>query len=304
MSHLPKLRQLRVFQEIIRCGSIRAAAKALGQSQPALTRTIRELEATLGVALLTRGTRGVALTESGKAFAVRMRFILEELQRAQEELNQLNAHSQGKVAFGFSSLIAFTVLPGVISEFRKRRPFAGVSFKEAQLSSLIPPLREGQLDFAIGTMSSDVPLSEFIEEPLFNAAFSVLARKGHELSNCTSLQELRKASWMLPETNMGYYKRLEAYLWPIDGPLLRSDSVASILNMVLHGNHLSVIASASAKPLGISDQFCTLPISDPLPEATYSLIYPRKAPLTETARLMIDVIRRHCKKFDWLNVAE
>lgn len=107
-----------------------------------------------------------------------------------------------------------------------------------------------------------------------------------------------------PKLILGYYKRLEAYLWPIDGPLLRSDSVASILNTVLHGNHLSVIASASAKPLGISDQFCTLPISDPLPEATYSLIYPRRAPLTETARLMIDVIRRHCKKFDWLNVAE
>ncbi len=299
MASLPKLRQLKAFQEIIRCGSIRSAAKSLGQSQPALTRTLRELETTLGTALLIRGTHGVSLTESGKAFAVRMRFILEELQRAQDELNQLNAHSQGRVTFGFSSLIAFTVLPGIFHDFRLRRPFAGVSFKEAQLSSLIPSLREGQLDFAIGTLNADISLSEFIEEPLFSAPFSIIARQGHPLANATSLEELRQASWILAETTMGYYKELDAILWPLEGSVLRSDSIASILSLVMSSDTLSVIAKAMLNPLGIGDRLIALPIAPALPEATYSLIYPRKAPLTETARLMIDTIRRHCRKHDW-----
>ncbi|MEN3929824.1 LysR substrate-binding domain-containing protein [Microvirga sp. W0021] len=299
MQKLPKLRQLKAFQEIIRCGSIRSAAKSLGQSQPALTRTLRELEATLGTALVTRGAHGISLTESGKAFAVRMHFILEELKRAQEELSHLNAHSQGKVAFGFSSLIAFTVLPGVIRDFRMRRPLAGISFKEAQLSNLIPALREGQLDFAIGSLNEDIPLSEFIEEPLFTAPFSIIASKDHPLANCTSIDELRHAAWFLPETSMGYYKELENYLWPIEGSILHSDSISSILSLVTKIDVLSAIATAMLHPLGLGDTIVALPIKPELPSATYSLIYPRKAPLTETARLMIDTIRRHCRKHNW-----
>lgn len=293
-----KLRQLRAFQEIVRCGSIRAATKTLGLSQPALTRTLQDLEGTLGTALLVRGTHGVTLTESGKAFAARIRFVLEELQRAQEELNQLNAQSQGKVSFGFSSLIAFTILPDVIQDLRAQRPLIRISFKEAQLSSLIPPLREGQIEFAVGTLNSDVSLTEFIEEPLFVAPFSVIARRDHPLAHATSIDPTRAVSWILPEAIMGYYKELDDYLWPIEGPILRSDSIASILSMVSSGDCLSVIATAMLHPLGIQG-ITALPITAPLPAATYSLIYPRKAPLTETARMAIDVIRNHCRKRDW-----
>ncbi len=296
---MPKLHQLQAFHEIIRCGSIRSAAKVLGRTQPALTRTIRELEATLGVALLIRGTRGVVLTESGKLFAARTRFVLEEMQRAQEELKQLNAYSQGKVSFGFSSLIAFTILPAIIQHFRKKRPLASVLCKESQLSVLLPFLREGQMDFAIGSMSPDVPLSEFIEEPLFTAPFCVLARRGHPLAPCTTLQQLQQAQWILPETTIGYYKQVESYLGATDIAPLRTDSALSILNMVLYGDYLSVIAQAMAEPLGLKDSYCAVQLAEPLPVATYSLIYPRRTPLTETARLMIDIIRYHCKKYDW-----
>ncbi len=303
MEHLPKLRQLQAFHEIIRCGSIRSAAKAIGKTQPALTHTIRELEKNLGVALLIRGTRGIVLTESGKAFAARTRFILEEMQRAQDELRQLNAHTQGKISFGYSSLIAFTILPKIIDHFKRRRPLAGVMCKEGQLSTLLPHLREGRMDFAIGSMSSDVPLSEFIEEPLFNAPFCVLARRGHPLASSTSLLQLQQAQWILPETNMGYYKLVETCLWPMENAPLRTDSVVSIFNMLLYGDYLSVIARAMARPFGLEQPFCLLPLVEPLPVATYSLIYPRRVPLTETARLMIDIIRDHCKKYDWQNAS-
>lgn len=305
MNYLPKLHQLKVFQEVIRCGSIRAAARAMNQSQPALTRTIKELEQILGTALITRGTRGVVLTESGRAFSVRMQLILEELKRATDEIKQINEHTQGNVSMGFSSLIAVTVFPDMVNEFRKRLPKATLHVKEGQLSTLLPDLREGRLDFAIGTISSDVPLSEFVEEPLFKASFGVICRKNHPLSQCTSLEELGAAKWFIPDTDMGYYKQVNTALGSIyrnlpEFPVL-SDSIISGLNLLIKSDHLAVLAVAMANPLNLHNQLSIIPLKEPLPQATYSLVYSRKWPLTLTAQRMINILRWHCQHYDWHN---
>ncbi|VFS46104.1 LysR family transcriptional regulator [Budvicia aquatica] len=212
MKYLPKLHQLKVFQEVIHYGSIRAAARAMNQSQPALTRNIRELEQLLGTALMTRGTRGVELTEPGRMFAVRMQLIMEELQRATDEIKQVNQQTQSNLSIGFSSLIALSIFPQTAEQFKKHHPKTTLRIKEAQLSALLPALWEGRLDFAIGTISSEVPLSDFIEEPLFKARFGIICRKGHPRMNCSSLEQLYDAKWYLPETDMGYYKQINFIL--------------------------------------------------------------------------------------------
>lgn len=143
MRYLPKLQQLKVFQQVIRSGSIRGAARALNQSQPAVSRTLRELEQTLDTQLIVRGNQGMTLTETGRAFAQRMQFILEELERAADEIRQIEQYSQGSVAIGFSSLLALTVFPGLAGEFKTQFPQSKLLIKEGQLSTLLPALREG-----------------------------------------------------------------------------------------------------------------------------------------------------------------
>ena len=64
VKYLPKILQLKTFQEVIRRGSIRAAARALNQSQPAISRAIKELEHTLNTQLIVRGAKGMMLTET------------------------------------------------------------------------------------------------------------------------------------------------------------------------------------------------------------------------------------------------
>lgn len=303
IKYLPKLHQLKVFQEVIHYGSIRAAARAMNQSQPALTRNIRELEQILGTALMTRGTRGIELTESGRMFAVRMQLIMEELQRATDEIKQLNQQTQGNLSIGFSSLIALSVFPQAAEQFKKYHPQTTLRIKEAQLSALLPALWEGRLDFAIGTISSEVPLSDFIEEPLFKARFGIICRKGHPLENCTSLAQLRDAKWFFPETDMGYYKQIGFIFDALHGerkqrPVL-SDSLICGWNMILNSDYLTVIALDMAGALGLKSQLSIIPIKESFPLATYSLVYSRKTPLTLTARKMIDILRWDCQKYNW-----
>ncbi|MCC3702705.1 LysR substrate-binding domain-containing protein [Rouxiella badensis] len=302
MKYLPKLQQLKVFQQVIRSGSIRGAARAMNQSQPAVSRTLRELEQILDTQLIVRGTQGMTLTETGRAFSQRMQFILEELQRAADEIQQINQFSQGSVAVGFSSLLALTIFPALASEFTAQYPQAKLHIKESQLSTLLPSLREGRLDFAIGTLGVGLPIEDMVCEPLFSAPFCVVARRQHPLAQATSLSELREASWLLPETDMGYYQQLAALLeengcHAVKSPI-RTDSLISGLMMMLNGDYLSVVGNAMATPFFMEDKLCRLPV-DSLPAAQYCLVYSQKTPLTLTARRFLDLLRLHCQRYPW-----
>jgi LysR family transcriptional regulator of abg operon len=76
-----KFHQIRAFVEVARQGSIRGASRTLNLSQPALTKSIKELEEGMAAQLFVRRSKGVALTECGEGFYQRARLILEERRR-------------------------------------------------------------------------------------------------------------------------------------------------------------------------------------------------------------------------------
>jgi LysR family tdc operon transcriptional activator len=303
MSYLPKIQQLRIFNEIIQNGSIRAAAKKMNLSQPALTRSLRELEQVLGATLIIRSNDGAILTEAGKSFSVYSSLILEELERATIDIKQINQKVESNVAFGVSSLLAVTILSSVIKDFKKRHPSTNILLKEAQLSTLLPSLREGLLDFAVGTLDEIMPLGEFIVEPLFTAPFSIVARKGHPLIQSTSLDDLKHAKWLLPETNMGYYNNISKVI-PFDfssnecAPVF-SDSSVCIINMVANDDYLTILSKARIAQPKFSEQLSPINIVELLPDASYGLIRLRKHPLNLSACTLIKTIKYYCKEYNW-----
>lgn len=303
MSYLPKIQQLRMFNEIIQNGSIRAAAKKMNLSQPALTRSLRELEQVLGATLIIRSNDGAILTEAGKSFSVYSSLILEELERATIDIKQINQKVESNVAFGISSLLAVTILSSVIKDYKKRHPSINVLLKEAQLSTLLPSLREGLLDFAVGTLDEIMPLGEFIVEPLFTAPFSIVARKGHPLIQSTSLDDLKHAKWLLPETNMGYYNNINKVI-PFDfssnecAPVF-SDSSVCIINMVANDDYLTILSKARIAQPKFSEQLSSINIVEVLPDANYGLIRLRKHPLNLSACTLIKIIKYYCSEYNW-----
>jgi LysR family tdc operon transcriptional activator len=302
MKYLPKMQQLHVFRQVVRSRSIRGAARVMGQSQPAVSRTLRELEQTLSAQLFLRGNEGITLTEAGEAFSRRAEWILEELQRAAEEVEQINHFSQGKLSIGFSSLIALTVFPSVADSFKTRLPQASLHIKEGQLATLLPLLQQGELDLAIGTINPAKVPEDVIVEPLFSAPFCVIARSGHPLAQATSLTDLRRAKWLLPEANVGYYQQLQDELNEFYGQMheepIRTDSVICGLNMVLHSDYLTIVARAMSTPLFLQDRLTVLPINT-LPSAQYCVIWSQKSDLTATARQFLLALRQQCQNYPW-----
>jgi LysR family transcriptional regulator of abg operon len=90
-----KLSQLRDVVAVSETGSLRAAGRHLGIAQPAITRSIREIEHELGVTLFERHAKGVRLTDIGRAFVRRAESVQSELRRAEEEIAQLKGRLTG-----------------------------------------------------------------------------------------------------------------------------------------------------------------------------------------------------------------
>ena len=100
-----KLHHLRNVVAIVERGSLRAAAKHLGLAQPAMSRSVRELESELGVVLFERNKFGMTLTTVGEIFVRRAKAMQAEMQRTMDEIEQYKGKGHGDITVAFSAAV-------------------------------------------------------------------------------------------------------------------------------------------------------------------------------------------------------
>ena len=192
-----RLNQIRDFVEVAKSGSLRAAARAVGVSQPAITKSIRQLESELGVQLLQRNARGAAPTPAGKAFLARARVVQAELRKAADDLQAFQGGREGSVAFGVAPAACMLIVPEAMLQFRRQHPYARVRIVEGTNTAVVPLVRDETLDFSIGQSPTN-PLDDAIKfKPLMRLPLVVAGRQGHPLRSAKSLRELADAPWLM-----------------------------------------------------------------------------------------------------------
>jgi DNA-binding transcriptional LysR family regulator len=128
-----KLNHLRDIVTIAGCGSVHAAARQLKVTQPALTRSIRELERELGAPLFERHSKGVSLTDMGVRFIERAKAVLSELGHARDEIRQIQGGLHGRISVCLGLLPHLTLLPRALKAFRARYPDVRLDITEGQV---------------------------------------------------------------------------------------------------------------------------------------------------------------------------
>ena len=187
-----KFNAIRDFLAVAERGSLRAAARQIGGSQPAMSRSIQELERELGVVLFERTGTGVQLTSMGKVFLRRASSVHNELRRAQEELDQLRGETNGRLTMALSSVPHLALLPHVLRPFRQRYPRVTLDIIDAVFPHIELDLREGRIDGYIGPNPTAIYHSTTTKESTIVATFSgageqlqgeiaVLTKKGNGL---------------------------------------------------------------------------------------------------------------------------
>jgi DNA-binding transcriptional LysR family regulator len=144
-----ELRHLRVFVAVAESGSLRAASEGLRVVQPALSRTLADLEREAGVRLLVRGPRGMAPTVAGQAFLEDARRILAEAAGALARARRIGDGAEGELSIGFIDLAAWAgAMPAAIGAFRMDRPRVRLSLTPMSSREGRERVRAGTLDAA------------------------------------------------------------------------------------------------------------------------------------------------------------
>lgn len=182
MSDRPvKFRHFRCFAEVARLGSVNRAAESLAITQPAASKTLRELEEILEVPLFERTRRGVKLTEQGMVFRRHADAVLNALRRGMESVDALRAAGGGFVTVGVLPTVAARLMPESVRRFIEVQPAQTVRVVSGTNPVLIERLRQGELDMVVGRLSNPELMAGLNFEYLYSERLSFVVRPGHRL---------------------------------------------------------------------------------------------------------------------------
>lgn len=287
-----RLNQIRDFVAVVESGGIRAAARRLGVSQPAITRSVRGLETELRARLLQRTPTGVVLTESGRAFLARARAAQSELRKAGEEADQLG-QSLGSVAFGVGPT-ARIIVPEAINRFREKFPRTPIHVAEGLPQLLLPLVREETLDFAICRQALGKPDSALTFRPLIRNDFVVVARQGHSLEGARSLAQLVEANWVSllpPESPTSPLSR--AFLRVgLSAPrqVVQCESYSTAIALVARTDMLGFLSRQALPEPVLRDSLRQIQVVEAMPSFVSGIFARSDTPLTQVAAEMAKAV--------------
>ena len=194
-----EISRLRHFLAVIENGSIGRAAEALNISQPALSKSIRRLEASLDAKLVDRGPYGVSPTVFGESLAARARLIMHEVRGVEQDMAALRDLKTGHVVVGAGPSIVADLLPTAITALQVKQHSVRVTIREGLMDMQLDGLARGDIDITVGAFPDILPV-EVSREHLLADTNVVIARPQHSL--CTDrprrLRELSAWPWVLP----------------------------------------------------------------------------------------------------------
>lgn len=205
-----KLRHLMLAVVIAEQGSVVRAAEQLRVTQPVVTRGLRDLEHLLGVALFDRGPRGVTPTALGEVFLDHARAVIARLRHIEQHVGELADATAGTVTVGTHLAGSNLLLPRAIAALKATRPHVTVVVRDATPDVLVTELLAGQIDVAVGRLTSVPPdrLQQFV---LYQEPIGLVCRAKHPARQLKAprLEDLWAYPWIIPGEQTVLRRELE-----------------------------------------------------------------------------------------------
>ncbi|MEN8713240.1 MAG: DNA-binding transcriptional regulator OxyR [Arenicellales bacterium] len=281
-----KLRDLEYLVAVDEERHFHKAAERSFVSQPTLSGQLKKLEDELGVMLIERTRRQVAMTDVGAAVAQQARIILAEVKAVKEIVQSFDDPMAGELHVGLIPTLAPYLLPRIMPGIRKQYPKLKLWLHEYQTSVLLEQLRRAELDLLI--LALPVDTDKFTEIHLFNEPFQLAVPKDEELAQqpMIALAELSKREMLLLE----------------EGHCLRGQALdvcfmaGATENVGFHASSLETLRQMVAEGMGITlmpelaipsrqsetDTIRYLPFTDPRPSRQIGMLYRKGSYRKET----------------------
>ncbi|HLU01711.1 MAG TPA: LysR family transcriptional regulator [Advenella sp.] len=244
-----RFRHLRLLTEVQNRGSLRAAALALSLTQPALSKSLTEIESAFGFALFLRTARGLKPTPQGEVVLRGATMLLHELSHLRAEAASADRFTT-RIRIGAPPFVAQTYLPGVIAKLVQGDVPVGVQLLEERVPALIGALQRGELDALITTFPQQMLAGQadaFEYTTLFEVQFAVVASVTHPLVRSRRVGWARLATerWVMPVENSMGRKLIEDCFTragvPAPLPVIESTSPTTSLQFVATGLGIGIV---------------------------------------------------------------
>jgi DNA-binding transcriptional LysR family regulator len=201
------LHDLRVLMAVIQAGSMGKAAKSLATSQPAVSRSISDLESTLGVRLLDRSPQGIEPTQYGRALLRRGISVFDELTQGIKDIRFLADPTVGDLRIGASIAIAAGFVSTVIDRLCQRNPGLAFQVVATDSATAYRALMDRQVDLAVLHIIEPIPEEHFNSEVLLWDPHVVVAGRQNPLvrRRRVNLGDLVNERWTLPIAGAPYH---------------------------------------------------------------------------------------------------
>lgn len=296
-----KLHDLRILMAVAQAGSMNKAAAFLNMTQSAVSRSIAELERTVGVCLLDRTARGVEPTEYGRAMLECGVAVFDDLRQGAKKIEFLTDPAAGEVRIGCHPGLAASFVPAVIDGIARRHPRIVFHVAVAEVGTLHHELTERNVDLLITREFRALADERLSFEFLFDDSFVVVAGARNPLvrRRRIALTELLNESWALPprETAFGSAVIEAFHSCGLDYP---RTTVVTIppdvrINLLATGHFLTIFAASALKFSIKHPKLKVLPVELPMARVPSGIVTLKHRTLSPVAQLFVDGARKVAK---------
>jgi len=250
------LRQLRVFRAVAQARNFSRAGDEVGLTQPAVSRAIVELESQLGLKLLDRTTREVALTEAGQSLAARLERLLDELDQTLQDVRELAQARRGKVRVASSPTLSANLMPACIAACAAQEPDIQLVLLDRIQQDVLGSIRAGEVDF--GVVIEPDAAEDLHCETIMRDPFVLVVPKDHALARKASVRwpALEALPLVLLDHASGSRRLIDAALASHGTPghvVQELGHATTVFRMVEAGIGISVMPGLAVPPGGLGE---------------------------------------------------
>ena len=293
-----KLHELHILLAVAQAGSMAKAAAQLAISEPAVSRSISDMENTLGVSLFDRSSKGVEPTPYGRALIKRGVAVFDELRQGIREIEFIKDPTIGEVHIGATSTIAEVgIVAAVIARMSQKYPRVSFHVVEATPERLFHELRERNLDLIILLTFDPVASNDIVSEMLYEDRMVIVAAANNPWTRRSRIElaDLINENWTLPEPGHPVTSIVAKAFRAIGCEAPRVIATAApgrIRDTLLATGRFLAVVQESALYFGSTlSSLKVLPVELASARGTTSIMTLKKRALSPAAQLFIEHIR-------------
>ena len=277
------------------------AAEACGVTQPTLSAGIKQLEESMGVLLVNRGSRFHDLTPEGERVLDWARRIVGDTRNMRQEINSLRHGLTGRLRLA-AIPTALAMVAALTTPFRERHPNVQFTVWSRTSADVLALLENLEIDAGVTYLDNE-PLGRVNTIPLYRERYRLLTSADAPLGNRdeVSWAELAEVPLCLLTPDMQNRRIIDRLLKTAGAesrPMLESDSMILLFAHVRTGRWASVMPAKLAETLGLTDTMRAIPIVDPDEVHTIGLVVPEREPMTPFVKALVAEAHLVAKKLE------